>query len=86
MNCANAVNPFPYLPVDDPNLPTRVSTRTPDNVPPERNTHTCIEAINPLPKSSVEGKQRKRKSQKNQKFCPEHHTKILLIVKTKQGR
>jgi hypothetical protein len=56
---SEAVNPLSYLPVDDPDLPTPVSTRTPDNVPPERTTYTGIEAINPLPKSSVEGKQRK---------------------------
>jgi hypothetical protein len=56
---AIAVNPLSYLPVDDPDLPTPASPRTPLNVPPERTTHTSKEAINPLPKSSVEGKQRK---------------------------
>jgi hypothetical protein len=44
-------------------MPTLASPRTPDNtrILPESTTHTSVEAINPLPKVSVEGKQRKRK-------------------------
>jgi hypothetical protein len=56
------------LRVDDPDLPTPASQRTPDNIRvlPESTTHTSIEAIHSLPKDSVEGKQRKRKSQKSE--------------------
>jgi hypothetical protein len=54
------------LRVDGPDLPTSASQRTPDNILPESTTHTSIEAINPLPKDSVEGKQRKRKSHKSE--------------------
>jgi hypothetical protein len=68
---------------DDPDLPIPASPRTPDNVPEESTTHTSIEAIRPLPKASVESKQRKRKS-KSQKFFPEHLSKILLKVKIKR--
>jgi hypothetical protein len=43
------------LPVDDPNLHTPTSPRTPDNVrmetavTPERTPHTSAEAVNPFP-------------------------------------
>lgn len=52
------------LSVDDADLLTPASPCAPDNIPSESTTHTIIEAINQLPKASVEGKQCKRKSQR----------------------
>jgi hypothetical protein len=69
------------LPVDDLNLHTPASQQTPDNVPPERTTHTFIEAINPLSKSSVEGKQRKKKSKESEILSGTPYRKFAVVKK-----
>jgi hypothetical protein len=50
---------------------------------PESTTHTKIEAINPLPEASVEGKQRKRRPQKSD-ILPGTNYEMLIETKWKE--
>jgi hypothetical protein len=52
-----------HLRIHGPDLPTPVSSRSPDNVATAR---TSMKALNPFPKDSMEGKQRKTNSHQSE--------------------
>jgi hypothetical protein len=55
------------------------------NLPPESTAQIGIDAINPLPVASVEGKQCRR-DLRNHKYSSEHHTKSLLNIKKSRNQ